>query len=156
MDTKNLCHTGRILYDLCRFCSNVLAVTNMKTNTFVTAINCMDGRVQEPIITWMKHQYHADYVDMITEPGPIKHLADEKSTTILQSIKKRVEISIQKHGSLVIAVIGHYDCAGNPTDNETQLQQIKTSMNTIKKWGINASIIGLWVDENWSVHQLRD
>jgi carbonic anhydrase len=128
----------------------------MTTGTFVTAINCMDGRVQEPIITWMKQHYHADYVDMITEPGPIKHLSNPQTSIILQSIKTRVEISLQKHGSTTIAVIGHHDCAGNPTDKQTQLQQIKTSKKTLKNWGLNATIIGLWIDEHWSIHQIPD
>ena len=34
---------------------------------FVTAINCMDGRVQVPVIEWLKKEYKADDVDMITE-----------------------------------------------------------------------------------------
>ena len=156
MAAKNLCHTSGTFHDLCWFYCHVLAVTYMKINSFGTAINCMDGRVQEPIIDWMKDHYHVDYVDMITEAGPIKYLADEQSSTIVESIKKRVEISIQKHGSSVVAVIGHYDCAGNPTADKTQLTQIKTSVNTIRNWGISATIIGLWIDENWAVHQLHD
>jgi len=44
---------------------------------FATAINCMDGRTQEPVITWIKKNYHVDFVDMITEPGPVKYLARE-------------------------------------------------------------------------------
>jgi hypothetical protein len=40
-----------------------------------TAINCIDGRVQEPVAAWLKERYHLDYVDMITEPGADKVLA---------------------------------------------------------------------------------
>jgi hypothetical protein len=34
-----------------------------------------DGRVQEPVITWMKDAYGVQYVDDVTEPGPICMLA---------------------------------------------------------------------------------
>jgi hypothetical protein len=43
---------------------------------FVTAINCMGGRVQLPEINWMMQNLSADYVDMITEPGPDKIFAE--------------------------------------------------------------------------------
>src|SRR5664279_3838322 len=33
----------------------------MHTGKFVTAINCMDGRVQEPVIAWMKNEYTAQF-----------------------------------------------------------------------------------------------
>ena len=126
----------------------------MSSKTFVTAINCMDGRVQEPIINWMKQHHNADYIDMITEPGPNKDLAKNQTSTINQSIKKRIDISVNKHGSHLIAIIGHYDCAGNPVDQETQVKQIKDSINTLKTWGYTVDIIGLWIDEKWTVHKI--
>jgi hypothetical protein len=55
---------------------------------FVMAINCMDGRVQLPVIEWLKKEYEADYVDMITEPGPNKILAENKDQLFINSIKK--------------------------------------------------------------------
>ncbi len=126
----------------------------MSNHKFVTAINCMDGRVQQPIIDWMKHTYQADYIDMITEPGPIKILTETPLQTIGKSIKNRLEISVHKHGSTVVAIIGHHDCAGNPVGKQTQLTQIQSAAKTIASWGFNISIIGLWVDENWHVHKI--
>jgi carbonic anhydrase len=102
----------------------------MSTQKFVTAINCMDGRVQLPVIDWMKKHSTADFVDMITEPGPNKILAEDNSNGLIQSLKKRVEISVFKHASAQIAIIGHFDCAGNPVDKETQLEQIKAAVHT--------------------------
>jgi len=126
----------------------------MDNKKFVTAINCMDGRVQIPVIEWMKKQYSADYVDMITEPGPNKILAENKPSPILDSIKNRVEISVRKHRSSVCAIFGHFDCAGNPVEKETQIHQIKTAMKTIQSWGFPITVIGLWIDEQWNVHKI--
>ena len=36
---------------------------------FVTCLNCIDGRVQLPIINWITTNYDVKYVDMITAPG---------------------------------------------------------------------------------------
>jgi hypothetical protein len=126
----------------------------MSTKKFVTAINCMDGRVQLPVIDWMKKHTTADFVDMITEPGPNKILAENNENGIIQSLKKRVEISVVKHASFQIAIIGHFDCAGNPVDKETQLEQIQAAVQTIQGWGFQIHVIGLWVDDHWTVHKI--
>ena len=126
----------------------------MNKKKFVTAINCMDGRVQLPVIDWMKKEYTADFVDMITEPGPNKILAEKNPRSCVDSIKKRVEISVLKHTSKIIAITGHYDCAGNPVEKETQLHQIKNAVETIRSWSFEVLVIGLWVDEHWIVHKI--
>ncbi len=123
--------------------------------TFATAINCMDGRVQLPVTEWLKNTYRVDYVDMITEPGPNKILAENVDTILIESIKKRVAISTGKHGSQLIAVIGHHDCAGNPTDRKTQTRHITDAARIVQSWNKSASVIGLWVDEDWEVNPIE-
>jgi carbonic anhydrase len=120
---------------------------------FATAINCMDGRVQIPANEWLKKKFKVDYVDTITEPGPNKILADNTDKTTVDSIKRRVAISVNKHGSKYIAILGHYDCAGNPVEKEQQLAHIRRAIKTINSWGFPVQTIGLWVDENWRVSE---
>jgi hypothetical protein len=126
----------------------------MSSKKFVTAINCMDGRVQLPVIDWMKKKYAVDYVDMITEPGPVKILSENKPKALIDSLKKRVEISVNKHGSRSVAIIGHFDCAGNPVSEDVQIGQITASVKMIRSWGFSAVVIGLWFDDQWIVHQI--
>ena len=121
---------------------------------FVTAVNCMDGRVQIPVIEWLKKQYNADYVDMITEPGPERLLAEGTDRHILDSIKKRIEISVNRHNSKVVAIIGHYDCAGNPVDKEIQLKQILDAVAYLKSWNFKIEVIGLQLDQNWQINKV--
>jgi len=40
--------------------------------------------------------YGAEFVDTITEPGPVKILAENKDTNYLESIKRRLDISINR------------------------------------------------------------
>ena len=122
---------------------------------FATAINCMDGRIQIPVIEWLKRQCDVDYVDMITEPGPERLLSEGKDKVAIESIQKRLEISVTRHNSKLVAIMGHHDCAGNPVDRETKLEQIFTAVKTVESWNFNVRVIGLWVDENWEVHQLN-
>ena len=127
----------------------------MGGNAFATAINCMDGRVQVPVMEFLKKKYGVDYVDMITEPGQDGILATNKDQTIIDSIKKRVGISTEKHGSRYIAVVGHHDCAGNPVDKNTHMEHIRSAIKTVKSWGIKAEVIGLWVDAEWKVSEVK-
>ena len=125
----------------------------MTKETFATAINCMDGRTQEPIISWAKKTFEVDYVDAITEPGPDKILA-EGPDTLVESIRNRVMISVNKHGSQNVIMVSHHDCAGNPVSKEEHLDQLKKSVDVISSWELEVKIIGVWIGEDWKVNKL--
>ena len=125
----------------------------MAHGKFGAAINCMDGRVQLPVIEWLKMEYGLDFVDMITEPGPDKIMSSGDESGI-ESIKTRTLISVEKHGSNVVAIVGHYDCAGNPVSKREHEEQVRESMRIVKSWNLPVNVIGLWVNENWQVEAL--
>jgi len=128
---------------------------NERAHRFATAINCMDGRTQLPVIEYLKSKYKVDYVDAVTEAGPVKILSDKVNKAAIESIKQRVSVSINVHKSNVIAIVAHYDCAGNPADKATQLKQISKAMDTINSWNNGVLIIGLWIDEDWQITELE-
>jgi len=116
---------------------------------FACAINCMDGRVQDAVKNYMKENYEVDYVDMVTEPGPNKILAENSDSAVIENIKKRVEISVHHHGSKVIAIVGHFGCAGNPAEKEVQIEQLKKCKEKVELFGFSAEVILLWVEGDW-------
>jgi len=117
---------------------------------FATAINCIDGRVQKPVIEYMQKSFGVDYVDMITEPGPNKILSEGKDVNIIDFLKKKVEISVEKHKSQIIAIVAHYDCAGNPESEDVQKGHLRKAVETIILWGFPVKkTIALWLDENF-------
>lgn len=126
---------------------------------FACAINCMDGRVQDAVKNYLKENYGVDYVDMVTEPGPNKilaspvlvtGLADNTNKSIIENIKKRVEVSTHHHGSKVVAIVGHFGCAGNPTEKDVQIEHLKKAKETVKSFNLDAEIVLLWVAGDWS------
>ena len=119
----------------------------MAEGTFGTAINCMDGRTQECVSDYIKQNYGVDFVDAITEPGPIKIMVDRGE--LVGSIKQRLDISVNKHGSKIVAVVAHHDCAGNPAPKDEQMTHLKGALDLLKEWGLDAEVIGLWVGEDW-------
>ena len=48
--------------------------------SFATAINCLDGRVQEPVAKFLKKKFGASYVDAITAPGPVKVITNKSGS----------------------------------------------------------------------------
>lgn len=122
--------------------------------SFVTAINCMDGRVQLPVIEYLRDRFDAAYVDVITEPAPNRILAGREQPGS-GSIFRRVDISTACHGSRRIAVVGHADCSGNPAGCDEQNAQTRTAAGILRERYPDAEIVALWVDETWAVHELE-
>lgn len=121
---------------------------------FATAVNCMDGRVQEPVIKFLKSKFGVKYVDMVTEPGPDKIIGENVDKFKINSIKQRLEISVNGHGSRIILIAGHADCAGNPVDKDTHIAQTLNSAASIKEWYPEVEVIPVWIGEDWKVEQL--
>jgi hypothetical protein len=122
----------------------------MAHGKFGTAVNCMDGRVQLPVTDWMKTQFKLDFVDMITEPGPDKIVSGHGPQS--ESIKARAAISANAHGSKIIVIAGHDDCAGNPVSEKQHKSEITGSIKVIKSWNLPfEKVIGLWVDKDWKI-----
>jgi len=121
---------------------------------FVTCINCIDGRAQLPVINWIRQNYTAEYVDMITEAGADGYLV--KHDPIPDSILNKIKISVQKHGSDRIFIVGHYDCAGHPVDEETHRRDTATAVNMVKKCFPDCTVSGLWLSERWEVEKIAE
>lgn len=122
---------------------------------FAAFINCIDGRVQSPVSNWLKAYAGVDYTDRITEPGPDKVVAFGTPEKI-EAIKQKVLVSINAHGAKIVAIAGHYDCAGNPTSRDEHIKQVKKAVREIVSWNLNVRIIGLWINEKWEVEVVTD
>lgn len=136
----------------------------MALGTFATSISCMDGRIQIVLSEWIRQNYKVDYVDTITAPGVDKRVADQ---TNLGPLFEMARISSQKHGSRLIVVSGHYDCAGNPVSDEVHKAQIGSSVGVIESWreklvmpdagqpaANDIQVVGVWVDDAWAVQRI--
>src|SRR5687767_3819616 len=114
----------------------------------MTCLNCMDGRVQLPVLQWIKEHHGIEIVDVITEAGMDGVLARQKDISeILRSIK--VPIDLNK--SVGLFVVGHYDCRGNPTDDKTHRKDIADAVKRLKVLLPAQKVLGLWVNGKWQV-----
>ena len=123
--------------------------------TFCTVINCMDGRIQLPVLNFLRGRLGVEYVDNITEAGPIKFLAEQTDLGVIQDIFNRINISVNQHGSSAIAVVAHYDCLGNPRPEAEQRVQLAKAVVFLEEHYPQLELLALWVDSDWQVHELK-
>jgi hypothetical protein len=122
---------------------------------FGTAINCIDGRTHEPVIDFMKHKYGIDGVDMVTFPGVDGIISSSGISDVNALIRKAVSISIEKHGSRIIAVVGHFDCAGNPGNREHHYAHIGKAVQQVSSWNFKVEIVGLYVNDKRQIEEVK-
>lgn len=129
----------------------------MGQELFGTVVNCMDGRIQAPARRFLKDRFAVEYVDAITEAGPIRILAEGHPEAVVAGIRERLRVSVEAHDSGKVAVVAHAKCAGNPVDREVQMIQLDKSLRTIEGWFPGVEVIGIWIapmDGVWVVEEV--
>jgi hypothetical protein len=115
----------------------------------------MDGRVQAPVIRYLRDKFEGAYVDDITEAGPVGVLAADPESRPARAIYRKIDVSVNAHGSRVIAVVAHHDCAGNPKPRDAQLEDLRRSVEVIRERYPNLKVLPIWVDEDWRVEEIE-
>ena len=118
--------------------------------SFCTLINCMDGRVQTSCNDWMRKHFDAEHVDTITAPGPVKRLAEGQGAELLDCVR----ISVEQHGSQVVAIAAHPECAGNPVSQAVQIKELKIASATLQKEFPSVNVIALWVELDGLIEEI--
>jgi hypothetical protein len=121
---------------------------------FGTVINCIDGRVQLPVLEYLKTNFEIEYFDATNEAGPLKLLTEKSDECRMFILKEKLSISVEIHGSRFLAVVGHHDCARNPLPREEQLIQIEEAIRYLRKvYGEEITYVGLYVNDRWEVEE---
>ncbi|HKG88837.1 MAG TPA: carbonic anhydrase, partial [Nitrososphaeraceae archaeon] len=94
-------------------------------------------------------------VDMVTFPGADGLFSKGDRSEEIALIRRAVSISTEKHGSRIIAVVGHYDCAGNPVTREHHYMHIRIAMREVSSWNMHAQIIGLYINDKREIEEVK-
>lgn len=131
----------------------------MQQPTFATALNCIDGRAQAAVESWMRENIGVDHIDQISEPGVDRLLADG-DTSIMGPIRSKVGLSVQQNESQVVVIVGHNNYTDAPESvryisgygcADTHRGDIHRAINRVASWKIPAHILGIRLDEQWKV-----
>ncbi len=116
--------------------------------TFFTSVGCMDGRVQKAVSEYASLMYGAEYADTITRAGLDGVFSKEDiDSQVYEAIKGMIMVSVDRHHSYGIVVHGHEECAGNPVSHDQHKEDIKKTVEVIKKMveGKNVDVRGVYV-----------
>ncbi len=122
-----------------------------RVSTFSTVINCIDGRVQAPVLRFLQERFSTDHVDTVTEAGIVMFLAEaadgqcEMIPEVVSSLRS-VNLSVDAHQSKGLAVVAHSGCARNPVADEVQHAQLQQALDFLKGHYPGMEVIALWVD----------
>jgi len=67
-----------------------------ETDRFATAITCIDGRVQRPVVDWVKWNLNVHYVDSDYGARPNKVLSSGPAS-LIEDVVRRVLFSVRHH-----------------------------------------------------------
>jgi hypothetical protein len=129
-----------------------------RTTTFGAALTCIDGRTHEPVVAWIRQHAGVDHVDLITQPGMDAVLGTCPDAQCAE-LRGRLQVSIDAHGSRIIAVVGHDDCAANPVPPDQHRQQVRDAVGEVQRWAADTAhndteVVGLWVDQLGQVERI--
>ena len=121
---------------------------------FGTLINCSDGRVQYPVMDYLKKSYDIEFFDAANEAGPLLTLTKKTDKCRLISLKEQIRTSLEEHNSKFIALVGHHDCTDNPGDRAFQEKQMDEALDYLQRgFGKDNPYVGIYVNENWEVEE---
>ena len=124
---------------------------------FFTSVGCMDGRAQDSIAKYGRDRFGVLYADTITEAGLVGLLSNNPSQELLESIKKKVLISAEKHHSKGIIVHGHAECAGNPVEDNQHREEVKQAAEIIRGFVPGVEVKPVFVvkeNGNWIIEEI--
>lgn len=124
-------------------------------NTFCTAVTCMDGRIQESVTAYLRNYFKTQWVDMVSEAGPVSSIASGEPT-ITKAVISRVQLSIKAHSSCGIALIAHEDCAAIPGDMEAKTPITLEAARRLRIQFPGMEVIALWANLDGTIVQLAD
>jgi len=121
---------------------------------FGTVVNCTDGRVQYPVMDYLKKHFDFDFFDAANEAGPLRTLTKNSDKCRLITLKEQIRTSLEEHESKFIALVGHHDCKDNPGDRAFQEDQMDEALDYLQRsFGTNIRYVGLYVNEHWGVEE---
>jgi carbonic anhydrase len=99
------------------------------------AITCSDWRLHQDAVHYNKQLADllgVDGVDLIVVPGP-DGIYKEGKEAQLKVVADAATLLAGAHNSVSIAVVGHYQCAGNPVADEQHDADAKATAETLHK-----------------------
>lgn len=108
------------------------------------AFVCCDGRLHHGevnAVEALRQELGVDFVYPLSVPGPngvlLRGAECEKD-----ALYKQFSVLLNLKNPSVVAIAGHYNCAGNPVSNEEHDSDVREAVKVIREWGYTGTIVG--------------
>jgi hypothetical protein len=122
---------------------------------FAVLLNCIDGRTQQPLLEWVRRELDVSHVDVVTEPGVDGVLA-RGDGAMVQALLDKVCVSRLAHGAVALVLAGHHDCAANPGQAVSHLQDLERATEVVVQALPELPVHAVYVDHTWAVTPLEE
>jgi hydrogenase maturation factor len=119
-----------------------------------TVVCCIDGRIQIPVVEFLRNLWNVEWVDVVTEIAPERLLSDGNEEESVRRIHENITASLVQQLEARLAVASHSGCDCNNVPDEEKREMVRASVRILREAHQDASIIGVWVDETGTVSQL--
>jgi hypothetical protein len=89
---------------------------------------------------------------MITEPGVDAFISSSTEEKLME-LREKISISVKKHESDFIAIVGHHDCKKNIVSDNEHKKQVRTSVERVRKWFPECTVIGLFIEKDMTIKE---
>jgi len=123
---------------------------------------CVDWRLHHKdvnIVEKVRAHLDVDGVDVIGVPGPDGVCLQDGRQMEVAPLTGWLKLLIGAHKPVVLAFIGHYQCAGNPVDDATHDKNVEESVARFKKeTGFAGPVVALSAtytsDKEWGLKEV--
>lgn len=108
-------------------------------------MTCPDCRLWQEDVHYLERVreiLEVDLVDLLSSPGMDGILSNGESPS-KEVIKGWFQKLVELHQPVAVAVVGHCNCGGNPVSDEQHEVDVRGSVETVKSWVFEISIIGI-------------
>ncbi len=126
------------------------------TERFAVALSCIDGRIHDALVCWIRHRLAVDVVDLVTVQGPDRVLAHGDDAWVARLVE-RVRVSQRAHGSTHLVVASHSDCAGHPVSDAQHRDDVASAVARLRPLLPGMGVVAAHIsptDGGWAVTEI--
>lgn len=123
----------------------------MIKNVSATVLYGSQNNIQSDVTVWLNACFNVELFDHVAAHDTYRAFA-ESSNGSLAILQQRVTQSVADNCSDVVVVVGHH--GDEYASLDSSFAHVQEAMTAVAEWKVDASVIGLWVNEFGTIDML--
>ena len=122
---------------------------------FAALIDCTSKAMGWEFFPYLREKLKVDYVDLIVPPKPNEVVLLFENKSIIETLKIKLLLSIQKHETALLVLVGDPSCKGKELPLEQFKKHVLQAAKLIKAWRLPVTILGLWQHKDQKIQEIQ-